>query len=89
MIEAIKTLKENICAQCAYGSDMEKCDILYCDNRAAIKALEQELCWIPVSERLPDIGSEVLVCYEFKKSDMRILLITMGTEVFTDMMTNI
>ena len=23
--------------------------------------------WIPVSERLPEVGSEVLVCYEFKK----------------------
>jgi hypothetical protein len=42
--EAIKTLKENMCAQCAYGSDMENCDISYCDNRDAIKALEQEPC---------------------------------------------
>ena len=23
--------------------------------------------WIPCSERLPEVGSEVLVCYEFKK----------------------
>ena len=23
--------------------------------------------WIPVSERLPEVGSQVLVCYEFKK----------------------
>jgi hypothetical protein len=44
MTEAIKTLKENICAQCAYGSDMENCDIRYCDNREAIKILEQEPC---------------------------------------------
>ena len=22
--------------------------------------------WIPVSERLPEVGSEVLVCYDFK-----------------------
>lgn len=42
--EAIKTLKENMCAQCAYGSDMENCDIRYCDNRDAIKTLEQEPC---------------------------------------------
>ena len=34
----------------------------------AIKALEQEpkTGWIPVSERLPDVGSEVLVCFDFK-----------------------
>lgn len=32
----------------------------------AIKALEQTK-WIPVSERLPEVGSQVLVCYEFKK----------------------
>lgn len=32
----------------------------------AIKALEPEPHWIPCSERLPEVGSEVLVCYEFK-----------------------
>lgn len=41
--KAIKTLKENCCAMCAYGSqDMDSCDIRSCDNRDAIKALEQE-----------------------------------------------
>lgn len=30
----------------------------------AIKALEQR--WIPVTERLPEVGSEVLVCFDFK-----------------------
>lgn len=41
--EAYKTLKENLCAMCAYGSqNMESCDIRSCDNRDAIKALEQE-----------------------------------------------
>ena len=40
--EAIKTLKENCCVMCAYGSqDMESCNIRYCDNRDAIKALEK------------------------------------------------
>ena len=40
--EAIKTLKENYCAMCAYGSqDMDSCDIRSCDNKDAIKALEQ------------------------------------------------
>lgn len=43
--EAIKTLKENYCAMCAYGSqDMDSCDIRSCDNKDAIKALEQESC---------------------------------------------
>ena len=43
--ETIKTLKENCCAMCAYGSqDMDSCDIRGCDNRDAIKALEQEPC---------------------------------------------
>ena len=32
-----------MCAICAYGSqNMESCDIRGCDNRDAIKALEQE-----------------------------------------------
>lgn len=43
--EAIKTLKENYCAMCAYGSqDMDSCDIHSCDNKDTIKALEQEPC---------------------------------------------
>jgi hypothetical protein len=41
--EAYKTIKENLCAMCAYGSQcMELCDIRSCDNRDAIKALEQD-----------------------------------------------
>ena len=43
--EALETLKENFCAMCAYGSQsMMSCDIRGCDNRDAIKALEQEAC---------------------------------------------
>lgn len=43
--EAIKTLKENCCAMCAYAShDMDSCDIRGCDNRDAIKTLERESC---------------------------------------------
>ena len=51
----------------------------YCGGNATIetdrcffKITEQEAVWknpnkwIPVSERLPEVGSEVLVCYEFK-----------------------
>lgn len=41
--EAIKTLKENYCAMCPYGSqNMDSCNICICDNRDAIKALEQD-----------------------------------------------
>lgn len=43
--DAINTLKENLCGLCAYGSqNMESCDIRGCDNREAIKTLEQESC---------------------------------------------
>ena len=51
--EAIKTLKENYCAMCAYGSqDMDSCDIRSCDNKDAIKALEQEPCEDCVSRKV-------------------------------------
>ena len=50
--EAIKTLKENYCAMCAYGSqDMDSCDIHSCDNKDAIKALEQEPCEDAISRQ--------------------------------------
>lgn len=40
--EAIKTLKEICCTRCPYGSqDMDSCDIRGCDEREAIKILEQ------------------------------------------------
>lgn len=43
--EAFKTLKENLCVSCAYGSqNMESCDIRSCDNRDAIRVLERNLC---------------------------------------------
>ena len=29
-------------------------------------ALKHEQRWIPVTERLPEVGSEVLVCFDFK-----------------------
>ena len=34
---------------------------------SAMKATNRMPRWIPVSERLPEVGSQVLVCYEFKK----------------------
>ena len=50
--EACKTLIENLCAMCAYGSqNMESCDIRSCDNRDAIKALEQKPCEDAVSRK--------------------------------------
>lgn len=60
--EAIEILKENVCSMCAYGSQsMMSCDIRGCDNRDAIKALEQEPEWIPVSERLPKNSGNYLI----------------------------
>lgn len=50
--EAIETLKENSCAMCAYGSqNMMSCDIRGCDNRDAIKALEQLPCEDAISRQ--------------------------------------
>lgn len=73
--EAIKTLKENCCAMCAYGSqDMDSCDIRGCDNRDAIKALEQELCWIPVSERLPKSSGVYVVSRWFSDGEESVIL---------------
>jgi len=48
--EAIKTLKEICCIRCPYGSqDMDSCDIRGCDEREAIKILEQEPCTDAIS----------------------------------------
>lgn len=33
---------------------------------ARVPSAQPEQQWIPCSERLPEVGSEVLVCYEFK-----------------------
>lgn len=44
-------------------NDMDKTTIDAC--KGAIELLEQAR-WIPVSERFPEVGSEVLVCYEFR-----------------------
>lgn len=50
--EAIEILKENFCSMCAYGSQsMMSCDIRGCDNRDAIKALEQEPCEDAISRQ--------------------------------------
>ena len=50
--EAIKTIKENCCAMCAYAShNMDSCDIRGCDNKDAIKVLEQEPCDDAISRK--------------------------------------
>ncbi len=36
------------------------------DALEALPSAQPEQRWIPVSERLPDVGKEVLVCYDFK-----------------------
>lgn len=40
-------------------------DMLHEIVEEAVKNIEIEPKWIPVSERFPEVGSEVLVCYEF------------------------
>lgn len=50
--EAIKTLKENSCNICSFlAKDMESCSIAYCDNREAIRTLEQEPCEDSISRK--------------------------------------
>jgi hypothetical protein len=63
-------IDEEVCEECPlYGTTGTD----HCEKdcvRLAINALsssEKPSRWIPVSERLPEVGSEVLVCYEFKK----------------------
>ena len=63
-------IDEEVCEECPLygitGTDHCEKDCV----RLAINALsrsENPNKWIPVSERLPEVGSEVLVCYEFKK----------------------
>ena len=58
---AIGTLKEYLCAMCAYGSqNMETCDIRGCDNRDAIRVLEQELlCHEDKVKMLDKIKAEI------------------------------
>lgn len=49
--EAIKTLKENSCIICDYcAKNMESCSIAYCDNREAIRTLEQQPCEMTAEE---------------------------------------
>lgn len=58
--EAFKTLKENLCGWCAYGSqNMESCDIRGCDNRDAIKALEQEDILDKIRAEIEQMPSEL------------------------------
>lgn len=65
--EAIEILKTDSCVDCGVGSQSSytctfdgHCDIKKA-MKMAIKALEQEPKWIPVSERLPEEFQRVLV----------------------------
>lgn len=61
--EAIKTLKENSCAMCAYAShDMDSCDILGCDNRDAIKVLERESCEVKTDNKCQECEKDWTKC---------------------------
>ena len=63
--EVIQILKNDI--------ELSKMNVNFCHNneygigalQMAIEILEQSR-WIPVSERLPEVGSKVLVCFDFK-----------------------
>lgn len=62
---------EAICKVCSMEEDYHKCDgypetSTWCDSLVALRALPSVQRWIPVSERLPETGKEVLVCYDFK-----------------------
>lgn len=52
--DAIATLKDNICSSCPYpcSTGMDSCDIRECDNRDAIKALEEQKTghWMRMSD---------------------------------------
>lgn len=62
-------IDEEVCEECPlYGTTGTD----HCEKdcvRLAINALsrsENPNKWVPVSKRLPDVGSEVLVCFDFK-----------------------
>ena len=64
-----KAVQETIFVECqGIKLDIDFAKVLLLQR--AIKALPsvnpQEPKWIPVSDRLPEVGSEVLVCYDFK-----------------------
>lgn len=62
-IEIIRNYDVNGCGYCHQGGDEieEAFDM-------AIKALEQEPEWIPVTERLPEDGARVLISLKIKRT---------------------
>ena len=65
IIECIKEVKDDYWEDDGYGYATADCQRITIALDEAIERLEQTR-WIPVSERLPEVGSEVLVCFDFK-----------------------
>ena len=61
-----------MCAECIEkyltdeGKQKLECLLLAVRNAVEIEDIKPKTGWIPVSERLPEVGSEVLVCFDFK-----------------------
>ena len=62
--EAIKLIDDRMCFGRGKWSEHHKpeIDIYWQAGEMAIKALEAEPHWIPVTERLPEVGESVLIC---------------------------
>lgn len=63
------------CMNCCIGNfkhDLCDCDSEFCNKYKRVGTGDDFVSavmsrgWIPCSERLPEVGSEVLVCYDFK-----------------------
>ena len=57
-------------------------DSLITAVRKAFGALETEPRWIPCSERLPEAGKDVMVCYDFKGHRSVLIGVLYGDEKF-------
>ena len=61
-IKELKILKEDYWEDDGYGYATAECQEAITALNMAIEALKQEPRWIPVSERLPEINKDILVC---------------------------
>jgi hypothetical protein len=48
----------------------------------AVEVSEQKTKWIPCSERLPEVGKDVMVCYDFKGHRSVLIGVLYGNEKF-------